>query len=154
MAPSNPYILTPHPEDHDLPRGIRNCNPGNLELGDPWKGLAPQNQQVDGRFAVFSTAEYGIRALAKILINYQRLHGLMDVHSMIERWAPPAENDTRAYTAQVAAAMGVSPSTAIPFAAHGADMLRRMVTAIIQHENGQQPYDEDYILAACEDALG
>lgn len=150
---SNPYVLTPHPDDHSLPRGIRNANPGNCELGEPWQGLLPQSQQTDGRFAIFKTAHYGLRALAKILVNYQRLHGLMDVHSMIERWAPPGENDTRAYAAQVASAMGITPTTFVSFAAHGRQPLIAMVKAIVSHENGQQPYDEDYIGAACDEAL-
>ncbi|HKS97637.1 MAG TPA: structural protein [Terriglobia bacterium] len=149
---SNPYVMTPHPEDHSLPRGVRLANPGNIEKGEKWQGLA--KDQPDERFCTFATASAGIRALAKILVNYQRLHGLFDIHSMISRWAPPGENDTNAYIAQVAAACGVSPTAALPFDAHGPDMLRRIVTAVIQRENGQQPYDEATILEACKEALG
>jgi len=42
------------------PRDVRNFNPGNIELRDPWQGLAPQNQQTDGRFAVFTKPVWGI----------------------------------------------------------------------------------------------
>lgn len=151
MAPSNPYVLTPHPDDHSLPRGVRLANPGNLEKGEKWQGLA--KTQPDERFCTFSTAHYGLRALARVLVNYQRLHGLMDVHSMIERWAPPGENDTRAYAVHVASAMGISTTTFVSFAAHGRQPLIAMVKAIVEHENGQQPYDEDYIGAACDEAI-
>ena len=51
-----------------LPRGIRNNNPGNLEMGSPWQGLTKTPQ--DNRFCSFITPAYGIRALAVTLITY------------------------------------------------------------------------------------
>jgi len=39
-----------------IPRGIRNHNPGNIEKGDPWQGLAA-DQSGDPRFAVFAAPE-------------------------------------------------------------------------------------------------
>ena len=37
-------------------RGIRNKNPGNLEQGESWQGLA--ENQSDSRFCVFKSMEY------------------------------------------------------------------------------------------------
>ena len=46
------------------PRGIRNCNPGNIRLsGDKWKGLRPR--QTDGEFCQFTDMAHGYRALIR-----------------------------------------------------------------------------------------
>ena len=69
-----------------LPRGIRNHNPGNLEKGDPWQGLA-DDQSADPRFAVFEAPEWGIRAIARLLITYRDKHGVNTVNGVVNRWA-------------------------------------------------------------------
>ncbi|MBB4287604.1 hypothetical protein [Roseospira goensis] len=130
------------------PRGIRNHNPGNIERGAPWQGLAEPDemtpvQRMEDRFAVFKAPEWGIRAIARVLITYQDKHGLRTVRDMLNRWAPPVENDTGAYVERVARDMGVSPDTEINV--HCYDPARLMVEAIIAHENGQQPYPNDVI---------
>ena len=71
------------------PRGIRNNNPLNIELGDQWQGLAAS--QTDGRFAQFQAPEYGFRAAAKVLNTYQNKHGLTTPRQMISRWAPAGQ---------------------------------------------------------------
>lgn len=119
----------------NLPRGVRNANPGNIELGDPWQGM--RARQTDGRFAQFETPAYGIRALARTLITYQDKHGIRSVRRAINRWAPPVENNTSAYVSQVALAMRVDPDETIDV--HEYATLRPMVEAIIRHENGQGP---------------
>jgi hypothetical protein len=119
------------------PRGVANHNPGNLEKSkDKWQGLAPK--QTDKRFFQFIEPVYGIRALARTLITYQDKYSLNTVSKIIKRWAPPNENDTAAYVAIVANRMGVGPNSAINV--HDFKHLRPMVEAIIQHENGTQPY--------------
>jgi hypothetical protein len=131
------------------PRGIRNNNPGNIERGqDSWRGMAP-DQSSDPRFIVFTSPEYGIRALAKILLNYQRKHAIRTIDGIIHRWAPPSENDTGAYIRAVADACGVKPLDHIEIA----EYLPDIVPAIIRHENGVQPYSEDVIAAGLKMAL-
>lgn len=119
------------------PRGIRNKNPGNIrKSADKWQGLAPA--QNDPAFFQFIGESFGIRALAKILLTYQSKHGLNTVRKIIGRWAPPNENDTEAYMQQVAKAARVSPDQIINLA--DPQILVAIVTAIIRHENGVQPY--------------
>ena len=48
----------------------------------------------------------GIRAIAKVLLTYQRQHGLDTLAELIERWAPAAENDSFAYIDDVATRLG------------------------------------------------
>ncbi len=135
-----------------LPRGILNNNPGNLREppggGDQWKGERTTDD--DPAFEEFETPEYGIRALAKVLLRYHRVYELNTVTEMIYRWAPPSENDTEAYVKQVAARMGIEPNLDF-FLTRG--MLELMVRAIIKHENGVQPYDDETILAGINMAL-
>lgn len=126
----------------NLPRGIRNNNPGNIEKGERWQGLAA-DQSGDKRFAVFTSPEYGIRALHKILQTYQSRHNLYSVGAMINRWAPPVENHTGSYVNAVAAHVGVQPYENIDVM--NPEIAFKLTEAIIQHENGMQPYDKDTI---------
>ncbi|MFI3272941.1 MAG: structural protein, partial [Pseudomonadota bacterium] len=57
-----------------MPRGIRNHNPGNIRHGDDWQGL--RDTQTDKNFCQFVSPEFGIRALARVLMNYEKKHGL------------------------------------------------------------------------------
>ena len=87
-APSNPARAAT--------RGIRNHNPGNLRRSaDPWQGLAPE--QTDKDFFQFTSAKWGIRALARTLIAYQDKVGLKNIKQMIGRWAPPNGRRWRAW---------------------------------------------------------
>lgn len=119
------------------PRGIRMNNPGNIELGAPWQGAVPREQNADPRFVQFTAPAWGVRALARTLITYYDKHRINTVRGAISRWAPPSENNTGAYIAQVARAVNVDPGQVIDF--HSYDVLRPMVEAIIRHENGQGP---------------
>ena len=135
-----------------LARGIRNHNPGNLRRSsDPWQGLAPE--QTDTEFFQFTSAKWGIRALARTLVVYQDRGGLRTIQQMISRWAPPDENDTGAYVQAVAASVGVGPDDEIDV--HDYATLRPLTLAIIRHENGHQPYtdaeiDAGLVLAGVE----
>lgn len=124
-------------------RGERNNNPGNIERGTiHWQGMSA-DQSGDKRFIVFNSPEDGIRALGKLLFNYQRIHGLNTVRQIINRWAPPVENDTGSYVNAVANEVGVSPDDKINL--NDADTLAKLVTAIIRHENGRVIYAESII---------
>ncbi|WP_250655058.1 hypothetical protein [Alkalimarinus coralli] len=125
-----------------LPRGIRNNNPGNIENnGIAWNGLS--DTQTDSRFYQFNDARYGIRAIARIIKTYSSKYGLNTVRGIINRWAPPHENDTGAYVDHVAAVVGVDPDQLVDV--HNETVMTALVTTIIQHENGVQPYDQSLI---------
>lgn len=147
--------ITPTPQgapvragDPSAPRGIRNNNPGNIEAGIGWKGEIG----TDGRFATFATPAHGIRALALNAVNSQRIHGNDTVAELINRWAPPTENNTDAYSAQVAKALGVGVDDPVDLTDPAT--LAKFTAAVIKHENGQQPYAEADIVAGVDAALG
>lgn len=126
------------------PRGIRNNNPGNIDHNNAnkWRGELVVDKAIEARFCRFDTPQNGIRALAKLLTNYQKIHGLNTVAKIISRWAPSNENNTRAYINGVAKALDVAPDQVITL---DTNTLTKLVKAIIQHENGQQPYSEQII---------
>lgn len=123
-------------------RGIRNNNPGNIRHSkSKWQGLAAD--QPDKSFVKFTDPVYGIRAIARLLIKYQDDHDLDTVKGLIDRWAPPVENNTTAYINRVARDMGVSPTQSI--SVHNFEYLYPLVEAIIEHENGSNPYTKAQI---------
>ncbi|HAP2672854.1 TPA: hypothetical protein P7S55_001492 [Escherichia coli] len=131
-------------------RGIRNNNPGNLEYSktNPWVGQTGD----DGRFAKFETPEHGIRALGRNLLSYQR-QGIDTVSDIINRWAPPADNNnTDAYIQAVCAQLGVSPDQQLD--ASNPDTLKALCAAIIHHENGNQPYSDQQLSSGVSAAIG
>ena len=90
------------------PRGIRNCNPGNIRITkDKWKGL--REVQTDKEFFQFKTMAWGYRALIRCLQNYRKLHECWTIGDFIRRWAPESENNTMAYIKTVCEKMGVPP---------------------------------------------
>jgi len=129
-------------------RGVRNKNPGNIDFNarNDWQGQLGKEPGPNGRFAIFDSPENGIRALGKLLINYRGKDGMPGVgapgidtvRETISRWAPGGENDTEAYIKAVAKSVGVEPNQPIDIKA--AAVLAGMVTAIIAHENGGNPY--------------
>jgi hypothetical protein len=133
------YPPKPTP-DTRYPRGIRNCNPGNIEAGADWKGLSKTHSGQDDRFAVFSNPKWGIRAIMRTLTTYRNKHGLNDVYGIIKRWAPAFENNTVAYATRVAKALGVGVNE--PLGLDG-KIVKELAKVIVHHENGQQPYPDE-----------
>ncbi len=130
-------------------RGIRNHNPGNIEVGEKWRGVASTkdllpHQEGEARFVVFERPEFGVRAITKIIQTYRVKYGLNTVRGIINRWAPPIENDTDAYVEFVSEFMGVDPDKTLDTS--NVSVLNPLITAIIRHENTEQPYSETTIL--------
>jgi len=142
-------------------RGVRNNNPGNIDYNprNDWQGQLPPDPAIEKRFVRFDSPENGIRALAKLLINYRGKDGMPGigapgidtVRETINRWAPSSENNTEAYVQAVATAAGVTPSG--PIDIRNRKILLGVVTAIIRHENGGVPYDAAVITEGVRRAL-
>lgn len=117
----------------DKPRGLRNCNPGNLRITkDQWKGLRPV--QEDKSFFQFTEMKWGYRALIRTLQNYRRKHGCQSIADFIRRWAPPVENNTSGYISRVCKDMMV-PDCYVPDV-DDKDTMCSFAAAISQVENG------------------
>ena len=91
-----------------MTRGIRNNNPLNISKvpGTRWQGeVLPLRGSGEGAgdksFVQFESVEYGIRAAFCLLETYRRKYKAVCVEDIINRWAPPSENDTRKYVETV-----------------------------------------------------
>lgn len=127
--------LTPSTGSRGGPLGIRDNNPGNLRyIANParaWNGQVGDNQG----FGVYISPELGVRAMSHQL-QEDFANGDTTLADLITTWAPPTENNTPAYIAAVAAQTGLDPNAPLDLYPN----LPAIVAAIIQHENGEQPY--------------
>ena len=126
-------------------RGVRNNNPGNIERGtDKWKGMVGD----DGRFITFKSAPYGIRAMGIILKNYKKLYGLDTIEGIINRWAPPSENNTESYIKSVEQKTGIKRNQKINM--NNRNHAKRLINAIIAHENANFKYPDQIMNAGLD----
>lgn len=135
------------------PRGVRNNNPGNIDYNraNKWQGQMPPNDALEKRFARFDSPENGIRALGKLLQTYQNKYCLDTVKKIINRWAPPVENDSGAYVRAVAQKIGVLPDQVITL--KDPRTLSLLIQAIIHHENAGFEYPDSVISEGVRRAL-
>lgn len=130
-----------------LPRGLRNNNAGNIRdnSANNWLG---QTGVDDKGFVIFDTHENGIRAMGKVLDSYAR-RGIRSVQGIISTYAPSTENQTDEYINSVSKNLGINETT---FISRENGDFPALVAAMILHENGQQPFTEEFITGAL--ALG
>ena len=118
--------------NYNLPRGIRNNNPGNLRIGPSgWQNKVPIAQNSDGEFEQFYSYEYGIRAMTKLLINYMA-SGRDTIASIITKYAPATENNTRSYIQKVSQRTGYPSNMRLN---PSKPVLEKLVEAMAWHEN-------------------
>ncbi|WIV89958.1 structural protein [Proteus appendicitidis] len=126
-----------------IARGERNNNPGNIDYNpfNKWKGLVGIETGVSNpRFCVFESPEYGIRAIYKLTQTYQRKYGLNSVSAIINKYAPPVENNTSGYINRAAVSIGVGINERINTADKKTGIA--LATAIVSVELGYQPYTD------------
>ncbi|HEK2943427.1 TPA: structural protein [Proteus mirabilis] len=117
-------------------RGERNNNPGNLRHGEPWQGLSAQ--QTDKDFCQFVSTEFGIRAIYVLMRTYEKKYGLCSIREIINRYAPPKENNTEGYIQRVAKELNVSTEDCVSVSKK--EVAIALATAIVGVELGYQPY--------------
>lgn len=128
------------PAGSRAPRGIRNNNPLNLRS---W-GSTP----VVGGYAKFATPQEGIDAAAKQLLLYQG-RGINTLGGIVSSWAPSADgNDVAAYTADLAKQTGFGADQHLNL--RDPAVLANVLSAMIRHENGQNPYSRDMLAAEAQ----
>ena len=84
-------------------------NPLNIRYNpsEEWEGQIGQT----GGFADFETLRHGIRAGDINLQNYGKLHGINTLEGVINRWAPPSDNNpTQNYVDFVSSRTGIIPT--------------------------------------------
>lgn len=94
-------------ETRKLTRGERNCNPLNIKKTCiKWHGKIEGNDPI---FESFKNNYYGYRASLICLYKHYRT-GSNTVNSLINKWAPSAENHTVDYVNYVSELMDLAPN--------------------------------------------
>lgn len=121
--------------------GLRQNNPGNLRPGnDIWQG---QSGTQNG-FLVFSSPEYGIRALSRTLANYRRMFNITTLRETFRRYAPASDNnDPHGYAQFVANALGIGMDDPVDLS--DPNVQQALIPAIVRMENGVMPYTAEQI---------
>ena len=129
-----------------MKRGLRNNNPLNIRhSADQWQGA--RAEQTDKSFVQFETMEHGYRAAWKVLESYwkyfHRVRQPFTVETIVGRWAPPGENDTRAYIRTVLMLTSLGGKENLPQPSRGVDTGRlvKLLAAMTTMECGM-PYKE------------
>ena len=120
-------------------RGVRNCNPLNIRIGNNWKGERPTNS--DGVFEQFTDMRYGLRAAFILLRRYITKYRLCTIRAIVRRWAPETENLTLAYINHVERLSGIDAGE--PISATDKESLFRIVTAMCWVESLYKPSREE-----------
>lgn len=129
------------------PRGLRNCNPLNIKIGNDWRGECEQN--TDGVFEQFTELKYGYRAAFIILRKYINKYHRNTIRKIILSWSPDGEFATLHYMNYVSRLSGCSQDEVIDF--KNKALMVSIVKAMAMFENGinveQTPIVEGYELA-------
>ena len=127
--------------NNNLPRGLRNNNPGNIRRNsDVFQG---EKTSSDREFKQFKSMAYGYRAIFKILSNYYRNYKLDTIRKMIGRWAPENENNTKAYIKAVSDYAGTPADD--PIYVNDREQMIRIVAGMSKVENGREADMSDVI---------
>lgn len=122
-----------------MTRGLFLNNPMNIRISpEPWRGKVKPSR--DDEFETFDSPENGIRAGVKIILTYRYKYGLDTIRSIINRWAPPSENNTSAYIDDVSDRVGLDANSALDL--DDKELFGDLIQAIIHHEQGSQPYTD------------
>lgn len=114
--------------------GFKNNNPGNIK-GKNWYGQIGTDKQ---GHAIFSSEVYGIRALAKTLINYEA-KGIDTIEKIVSKYA---EGNNKNYIRFLSSYLNAKPNEKLNIG----HKLHELVPAIITFECGSNPYPIEYFI--------
>lgn len=114
---------------NDLPRGIRDNNPGNLRPGDSWQGMVGS----ENNYIIFKDTSWGLRAMATDLSSKIN-KGYNTITKIVNRYAPASDNNpVDNYIAAVSSYSGFGKDQVLT---PDADTIRKLMKAHISFENG------------------
>lgn len=123
--------------------GFRNHNPGNLRDASNTTGRSRG-------FSTFSSDDDGLSAMARQLMLYGD-RGNNTPGGILHTYAPRTENKTQQYIDDVSARTGYSARQRLDL--HNPEVLKTLMAAMIQHEQGSQPYTEEQLKNAIRSAI-
>lgn len=113
--------------------GLKNNNPGHIRLS-PISYMGEVVPSGNVAFKQFKSIDWGYRAIFVVLHTYKIRYGLDTLEGMIQRYAPPTENDTRRYIEFVSYRSGLAKDEKLDTLS--AETMKPIVTAISRMENG------------------
>lgn len=118
-----------------MTRAERNHNPLNIRKGNNWQGEA--SVSLDKEFETFINDEYGFRAAFRIIHNGFKAKPPRDtIRKIVNRWAPPIENNTANYISFVSKQTGIDPDTRIVY--EHKEIMISIVAAMAFMESGKK----------------
>ena len=118
-------------------------------MEESWKGLA--RRQTDRAFFQFKEMKWGYRAAFIILKRYYNDYHLLTIEDIIRRWAPPNENNSKAYANYVATMCATRVDRILPSPTQDAVIWQKIIHAMADYENGVcvdwKPIQDGYKLA-------
>lgn len=143
LLPVPGVSAVPYDQQPNNARGLRNHNPGNVRV-------APNAVGNDGSFPQFGSDADGLAAMARQLMLYGD-RGNNSISGILHTYAPSSENNTRAYIDDVSRATGYQAQERVNL--HDPAVLRSLMSAMISHENGTQPFSRDQLDAGVSSAI-
>ena len=115
---------------------IFNNNPGNIRTSPTnWNGEVTEPGE---EFERFSDMHMGVRASARILITYGKKYGIDTINKIIDRYAPPEDNNPNNtnYAKHVSNGSGFGVDEKIDL--NDPQVLIKLMRPIFEFENGQK----------------
>tara|TARA_R110001599_G_scaffold58541_7_gene161863 strand:+ start:11253 stop:11771 length:519 start_codon:yes stop_codon:yes gene_type:complete len=115
---------------------IFNNNPGNIRTSPTnWNGEVTEPGE---EFERFSDMHMGVRASARILRTYGKKYGIDTINKIIDRYAPPEDNNPNNanYARHVSNGSGFDVDEKIDL--NDPEVLMKLMRPIFQFENGQK----------------
>ena len=107
--------------------------------------------QTDRAFVQFESLEWGWRAAFKLLTRtYYHNYRLYTIRMIIQRWAPPQENNTEAYIQNVSRLSGIGPDEPIGIPTDQPSRWMAVGLAMAIQENGTESIDTFAMLRGWE----
>ena len=133
-----------------LPRGIRNNNPLNIRrTKDQWQGM--KKEQTDPSFCQFENLAYGWRAAFKLLTRtYYHTYRLYTIRAIVNKWAPPNENNSRAYVENVSRLTGIHPDEPLGIPSESPARWIALGAAMAIQENGLIKREQSELVRSAE----
>jgi hypothetical protein len=99
-------------------------------------------QQQDGDFCQFESMEWGWRAAFYLLTRtYYHKYRLYTIRAIVSRWAPPNENNTKTYIANVCRLTGIDPDEPLGIPSDKPSRWMAVGVAMAIQENGTTSID-------------
>lgn len=128
-----------------MARGYNNFNPGNIRKSAvTYKGEKPST---DVSFKQFISMAWGYRAIFILLDTYRLKYGLKTLQQLLNRYAPPSENNTTEYVNFVSSRTKIADISTVD--TRDERQMIPIVAAMARMENGSDP-DMDDIRAGWE----